>query len=85
MQGQGVQVGQIAEVAALLVMIDAAYILGAAYSPGLKGNPKVANPGEQAELLKKFMQLPVTLQRGCLKYADELRHSYQRERLKLRA
>ncbi len=83
MQGENIQVSQIVELAALVVMIDAAYILGAAYSPSLKGNPKAANPGEQTELLKKFMQLPVPLQRGCLKYADEMRHSYQREKLKL--
>lgn len=85
MQGQDFQVSQIVELAALLVMIDAAYILGAAYSPSLKTNPRVGNPEEQTELLKKFMQLPAPLQRGCLKYASEMRHSYQRERLKFRA
>ena len=32
---------------------------------------------ERAELLRQFMELPTPLQRGCLKYASEMRKGYQ--------
>ena len=32
---------------------------------------------ERADLLRRFAQLPIPLQRGCLKYASEMRKGYR--------
>lgn len=80
MQGQSVQVDQIVALTALVLMLGMTSYLGAAYSPKLKSNPEAGNPGEQAELLKKFMQLNPELQRGALKYASEMREGYKKSK-----
>ena len=59
-------------------MLGMASYLGVAYSPKLKSNPEAGDPGEESELVKKFVELNPELQRGALKYASEMRESYEK-------
>lgn len=68
---------QIAQLAALVLILGTGFALDRACSPKVKSNP--GNPGEQAELLREFSQLPAPLQRGALSYAKRMRKSYSKE------
>lgn len=73
---------QVVSLLAIVLLVGATSVMAEVSSPKVKINPPMS-PGDEADLLKKFMQLSAPLQRGCLKYASEMRHSYQREKLKL--
>lgn len=80
MQSQGVQVVQeLTSFIALLWMLGMASYLGSAFSLNPKINPRGDNPGEQAELLKKFMEFNPELQRGMIAYAEKIRKGYQKK------
>ncbi len=66
---------QIVLLAALAVMLGTAYSLDKISSP--KPNPGVGNPGEQTELLKKFMELNPEAQRGVICYIEQMRKGYK--------
>ena len=77
MQSQSVQViDQLTSFIALALMLGMASSLGAAYSPKSKSNP--GNPGEQAGLLKKFMEFNPEAQRGAIRYVEEMRKGYRK-------
>lgn len=79
MQGEGIQViDQLTSLIALALMLGMASSLGAAYSPKSKNNPGVDNPGGQAELLKKFMELNPEAQRGAISYIEKMRKGYKK-------
>lgn len=78
MQSQGVQVvDQVTSFITLILMIGMASYLGVTYSP--KSNPGAGNPGEQAELLKKFAELNPEAQHGAIRYVEKMRKGYEKD------
>lgn len=70
-------INEIVQLAALILMIGTATTLAKVCSPGsISGTHK--SEGE-SELLKKFSEYPPQLQHGMLSYAEEMRRSYQKE------
>jgi len=77
MQGEGVQVtnqdfSRLVSLIAIGFMTSCAYALGKVFSPS--GSNK--NPDDE-DLVKRFSQYPLRLQRGMLDYAEKMRQSYQ--------
>ncbi|NVM24212.1 MAG: hypothetical protein HWN68_20840 [Desulfobacterales bacterium] len=70
--------------AALAVMTSTACSLDKACSRNLKSNPGADNPGEQAELLKKFAELNPEAQRGALAYIEKMRKGYEKGLTKIK-
>ena len=79
MQSESVQViNQLTGFIALALMLGMASSLGAAYSPSLKSNLGVGNPGEKTQLLKKFTEFNPEAQRGAIRYVEEMRKGYKK-------
>ncbi|MBA7477661.1 hypothetical protein ES707_13075 [subsurface metagenome] len=77
MQGENVQINEIIQLAALVLMMGSVTFLGKVFPPGRSnGNP--GKPPEQAELLKKFAELNPEAQRGAIRYIDEMRKGYKK-------
>jgi len=78
MQGQGIQINEIIQLAALALMIGSVTFLGKVFSPGYRSNGNPQKPEEQAELIKKFMQLNPEAQRGAISYIEKMRKGYKK-------
>ena len=78
MQSQGVQINEIIQLAALVLLIGSVTFLGKVFSPGHRSNGNPEKPKEQDELVKKFMQLNPEAQRGAISYIEEMRKGYKK-------
>lgn len=67
---------QIVNLAALAIMLGAAYSLDRACFPKVESSSQV-EPKEQAELLDQFLKLNPEAQRGALQYVRRMRAGYQ--------
>ena len=76
MQGQNVQINEIIQLAALVLLLGSITFLGKVFSPGHRSNGNTQKPEGQGELVKKFMDFNPDLQRGMLSYAERMRKGY---------